>query len=186
MSLLQLLARTGDPVARWASARPGDDHPATMERIRERGRLVPSRIGALTLTGHADCATVLGDPRFGVRTADGGSPRATPLDDAAFAPLDWSLLDLDPPDHSRLRRLVAPAFRPSLMRPFRARVEALCDGLVDRLEARLADGGTVDLMAGLRRAAAHRRGERAARASPTPTPSGSTGSGRRSAARWTA
>ncbi len=144
-ALLRLLARTGDPVARWASARPGDDHPATMERVRARGRLVPSRIGALTLTGHADCALVLGDARFGVRTADGGSPRATPLDDAAFAPLDWSLLDLDPPDHTRLRRLVAPAFRPSLMRPFRTRVEALCDGLVDRVEAGLATG-PVDLV----------------------------------------
>jgi cytochrome P450 len=144
--LLRGLAATGDPIARWALARPGDDHYDTFERIRSRGRLVPSRIGVLTLTGHADCAAALGDPRFGVRTADGGSPRAAPLDDAAFAPLDWSLLDLDPPDHTRLRRLVAPAFRPSLMRPFRARVETMCDALVDRLASRLATDGTADLM----------------------------------------
>ncbi|MFC3689536.1 cytochrome P450 [Aquipuribacter hungaricus] len=145
--LVRALARTGDPVARWAEARPGDDHVATMERVRARGRLVPSRVGVLAVTAHADCAAVLGDPRFGVRRADGSSPRAAPLDDAAFAPLDWSLLDLDPPDHSRLRRLVAPAFRPSLMRPFRARVEVLCDGLADRLAARLDAEGTADLMA---------------------------------------
>jgi cytochrome P450 len=145
-ALLRVLARTGDPVARWASARPGDDHLATMERIRARGRLARSRTGVLTVTGHLDCSTVLGDPRFGVRSADGASLASTPLDEIALRPLDWSLLELDPPDHTRLRRLVAPAFRPSLVRPLRARVQTLCEGLVDRVEQQLAERGTVDLV----------------------------------------
>ena len=42
-----------------------------------------------------------------------------------------SLLELDPPDHTRLRRLVAPAFTPHAIAGYRTRIEAVVDGFLD-------------------------------------------------------
>ena len=44
---------------------------------------------------------------------------------------DLSFLDRNPPDHTRLRRLVAPAFSPRRMADFRGAVEKTVTGLLD-------------------------------------------------------
>jgi cytochrome P450 len=54
----------------------------------------------------------------------------TPADD-----FDMSFLDLDPPDHTRLRRLAQPAFSPKQMAGYRPRIERTVDDLLDRAEA---------------------------------------------------
>jgi cytochrome P450 PksS len=46
------------------------------------------------------------------------------------------MLDLDPPDHTRLRVLVQTAFTPRLVEAMRPRVEALAEGLLDGLRDR--------------------------------------------------
>ncbi len=48
--------------------------------------------------------------------------------------LSRNLLALDPPDHSRLRRLVAIPFTPRYIEGLRARVQAIADGLLDDIE----------------------------------------------------
>ncbi|GAA2589466.1 cytochrome P450 [Actinomadura fulvescens] len=53
------------------------------------------------------------------------------------------LLFLDPPDHTRLRRLVAPAFTPRALDRLRPRVVAVVDAVLDGL---FADGPETDLM----------------------------------------
>jgi cytochrome P450 PksS len=53
-----------------------------------------------------------------------------------FKPLTRNMLDLDPPDHTRLRALVQKAFTPRLVEHLRPRVQALADGLLDRLPGR--------------------------------------------------
>ncbi|HJW62401.1 MAG TPA: cytochrome P450, partial [Actinomycetes bacterium] len=53
------------------------------------------------------------------------------------------MLDREPPDHTRLRRLVAKAFTPRMVERLRGRVQANVDRLVDRL----ADAGGGDLVA---------------------------------------
>ena len=53
-----------------------------------------------------------------------------------------SMLDLDPPDHTRLRRLVAKAFTPRTIEQLTPDVERLVDEALDRIE----DEGTVNLI----------------------------------------
>jgi cytochrome P450 len=53
-----------------------------------------------------------------------------------------SMLDRDPPDHTRLRRLVSKAFTPRAVEALRPRITALVDGMLDTAEAQ----GRVDLV----------------------------------------
>ena len=52
------------------------------------------------------------------------------------------MLDLDPPDHTRLRALVHKAFTPRLIENMRERIRSLTDELLDAVEAR----GRMDLI----------------------------------------
>ena len=56
--------------------------------------------------------------------------------------LDLSMLDRDPPDHTRLRKLVTKVFTPRAI----AALEPMVTGLVDAALDRIADGGQVDLI----------------------------------------
>ena len=55
----------------------------------------------------------------------------------------WSLLCLEPPDHTRLRRLVAKVFTPRAVATLRSDIEGLSEDLLDRCEST----GTFDLLA---------------------------------------
>lgn len=143
------LALTGDPVARWALGSPRTDVYALYERIRAAGPVVRSRAGVHAVTGRELCEAVLRDPRFGVRGPD-SAPAAVGTDPAdADRPvaLSGSFLEMDGADHTRLRRAVAPAFRPKLVRGWADRADAVLDELVDRAEAIARRDGRVDLMA---------------------------------------
>ena len=142
---LRLLAWSGDPVAAVLALRPDDDAYALYERIRARGPVVTSRVGVHAVTSRALCDQVLRDPRFRVRDLDGqplSKDRATA---DASGPLQGSFLELDPPDHTRLRRLVAPAFRPRLIRTYAERAETVAHRLLDESAGR----GQFDLIADL-------------------------------------
>jgi cytochrome P450 len=54
------------------------------------------------------------------------------------------MLNLDPPDHTRLRRLVSKAFTPRMVEGLRPRAQRICDDLLDDV-----GGGEVDLIAAL-------------------------------------
>jgi cytochrome P450 RapN len=86
---------------------------------------------AWVATRYEDVKTVLGDPRFS-RAATVGKdvPRSSPL-----IQQDSSLLSMDPPQHTRLRKLAAKAFTVRRANTMRPRVQAIVDGLVDGLEA---------------------------------------------------
>ncbi len=135
-------ALSGDPVARWVRGDPRTDVYALYEEIRRRGPVVRSRIGVLALTSAELCEQVLRDPAFGVRPA-AGRPRSDPMARMPMPPtVSGSFLEMDPPDHSRLRRVVAPAFRPRAVRGWAPRVEAVLHDLLDGLErsGRLREG----------------------------------------------
>ena len=147
---LRAAALAGDPVARWMLGSPRTDVYALYERIRARGPVARSRTGVLAVTSAELCGQVLRDPTFGVRPA-GGGPRE---DDAMArmpmpAPVSGSFLELDPPDHTRLRRVVAPAVRPRQVRGWAPRVEAVLHGLLDELERTGRLRGGFDVMADL-------------------------------------
>lgn len=58
-----------------------------------------------------------------------------------------SVLDSEPPKHTRLRRLVSKAFTRGYIETLRPLVEQVCQDLLDAAEAKERDGGTVDLIA---------------------------------------
>jgi cytochrome P450 PksS len=61
---------------------------------------------------------------------------------AVFKPLERSMLDVDEPDHRRLRNLVHKAFTPSRIEQLRERVQAIANELLDQVEGR----GRMDLV----------------------------------------
>jgi cytochrome P450 len=61
---------------------------------------------------------------------------------ALFRPLLRNMLDVDPPDHTRLRSLVQKAFTPRLVEQMRPRVEALATSMLDQA----IPGGKFDLI----------------------------------------
>src|SRR3984885_3498929 len=100
------------------------------------------------LSRHEDCAAVLRDPRFG--RAEGGRLEMRRVGQGtevtAERPAVRSFLALNPPDHTRLRKLVSRAFTPARVRDLGPRIEAIAGGLI---EAASAPGERVDLIEAL-------------------------------------
>jgi pimeloyl-[acyl-carrier protein] synthase len=95
------------------------------------------------LSRHRDAVTVLRDPRFSAeRGRSNIFERIQPFrglrPDFAAAVMR-NLLMLDPPDHTRLRRLVVKAFTPRLVESLRPRIQAIVDELLDAMAG--TDGG---------------------------------------------
>ncbi|MGW0180577.1 cytochrome P450 [Nocardia sp. NPDC003345] len=84
------------------------------------------------VTRYEDVKLVLADPRFSraVTVDREDVPRATP----APARAD-SLLSMDPPEHSRLRKLVAKAFTARRVQELRPRTREIVDAALDTLES---------------------------------------------------
>ncbi|ROT28236.1 cytochrome P450 [Micromonospora sp. HM5-17] len=77
-------------------------------------------------TRYHDVKVVLGDPRFSRAAAVGrDEPRISPR------PIGEGLLSMDPPEHTRLRRLAAKAFTARRVELLRARTQQIADELVD-------------------------------------------------------
>jgi cytochrome P450 RapN len=115
-------------------------------RLRDSGKLgrvrMPYGGEAWLATSYEDVKTVLGDPRFSrAATLGADVPRMAPL-----IQYDTSLLTMDPPDHSRLRKLVAKAFTMRRIEMLRPRAQEVVDGLLDDIEAQ---GPPADLVEGL-------------------------------------
>jgi cytochrome P450 len=107
----------------------GDTDPyAIYEEMRERGPMLPTRLGNFSTTSHRLCNEVLRSRKFGVSPDDGSE------DLANQAGLDLSLLDLNPPDHTRIRRLAAPAFTPRRMAGYAGLVDQAIQQLLDQCE----------------------------------------------------
>lgn len=91
-------------------------------------------------TRHDDVKTVLSDPRFSRRAVVGADvPRSVP--ERVERP--DTIVNIDPPEHGRVRRLVAGAFTARRAEALRPRVREVAEELVD---AMLADGAPADLV----------------------------------------
>jgi cytochrome P450 RapN len=115
-------------------------------RLRDNGELARVRMPyggeAWMATSYEDVKTVLGDPRFSrAATLGADVPRMMPL-----IQNETNLLTMDPPDHSRLRKLVAKAFTMRRIEMLRPRAQEVVDGLLDDIEAQ---GPPADLVEGL-------------------------------------
>lgn len=134
---------------------PGDpafvaDPYPTYAEMRAAGRILyDERTDKWLVPHHADVNALLRDRRFGRTYLHAASHAemgrsAEPQAQAPFWHLIRSgILDMEPPDHTRVRTLVSKAFTPRTVERLRPRIEAL----VERLVERVAGGGEFDLIA---------------------------------------
>ena len=122
--LLQLL----DPANR------ADPYPI-FRQLREAGPLQLADANLCVFAGFADCDEVLRHPSScsdrlkstAAQQAVAAGAQARPFGTPGF-------LFLDPPDHTRLRRLVSKAFSPKVVRELESDIVGLVDGLLDKVE----------------------------------------------------
>ncbi|MEU1969601.1 cytochrome P450 [Micromonospora sediminicola] len=89
---------------------------------------------AWLITGHDQARQALADPRLRGRTGAVGDRRALPP--ALQRGMNTHMLNLDPPDHTRLRRLISAAFTRRRINALRPRIQAITDDLLDAIETR--------------------------------------------------
>jgi len=125
-----------------------DPYPA-LNRLRERARvLYDESWGRWFVTRHEDVRACLRDRRLGrnfrhVITAEEiGVPPLDPRWQSFWATESWSLLWLEPPDHTRIRKLVAAAFTPRSVEALR---EPAREFAAEMLEP-LAEAGRMELL----------------------------------------
>lgn len=134
-------AHESDP---WLGANPldpafrDDPYPA-LKQLRELQPVHRAPFGIWRLTRYADIERLLREVRAGVRRSDGTRPGEESTDGSEF------MLRQDPPDHTRLRKLVSKAFTPRAIERWRPRAEAIVEELLDRVEA----NGEMDVIADL-------------------------------------
>jgi len=121
-----------------------DPYPALTE-LRAAGSPVWHEETNMFLAArHSDANAVLRDKNLGRIF----SPRQPETDWFDF---NWlhadSILDSEPPKHTRLKSLISKAFNPTTIRALKPDVERLTNGLLDAAEARLRDEGEFDLIA---------------------------------------
>ena len=128
-----------------------DPYPA-YATLRAAGRvLYDERTDHWLVPHHADVSALLRDRRFGrtylhVAThAEMGRPEEPDYLGPFWHLIRNGMLDREPPDHTRLRRLVAKAFTPRMVERQRDGIQAVVDALVDRI----AEAGGGDLVADL-------------------------------------
>lgn len=97
------------------------------------------------LTRYDDVAAALKDPRLAKDKRNALTPEQAsrqPWVPSLFRPLERNMLDVDAPDHTRLRALVHKAFTPRLVERMRERIQALTEALLDEADAK----GRMDLI----------------------------------------
>jgi cytochrome P450 len=121
----------------WDPAFVADPYPA-LARLRETAPvLYDERTNQWLVSRHADVNAMLRERRLGrsylhVASHEAWGRSAPPADQAPF----WDLLavqmiDMEPPDHTRLRRLVSAAFTPRTVESLRPRIEAIVETAID-------------------------------------------------------
>jgi cytochrome P450 len=143
-----------DPAIAWGGWEPTvrDDPFPLFADVQAAGPVHRARLAggheAWLVVSHDAARQALGDSRLSkdmvAALASDGDVVAEGLPGPAFS---RHMLNVDPPDHTRLRKLVAPAFMPSRMAALEPSIQRTADELLSRLEAEGPDA-VVDLVAG--------------------------------------
>jgi cytochrome P450 len=131
VSLIELMK---DPVVR------ADPYP-TYARLQGKGLVLPTVLGGWLLSRHAEVFAVLRDTRF-----SSSSRHQAGYEQFAELGRQLGLSDLqdlmgrvmlfaDPPDHTRLRRIVGKAFTARAVEDMRPRIAAIVDRMLDAVAA---------------------------------------------------
>jgi cytochrome P450 len=103
-------------------------------RLREARPVHQSPLGPWTLTRYEDCSRLLRDPSTSVQDENATESRRSELfpdDEERRRRGSLAILNLDPPDHTRIRRLVSKAFTPRRIETLLPRVRELVDSMLD-------------------------------------------------------
>lgn len=144
----QLLAQALAPANRV------DPYPV-YRQLREHGALHLPEANLMVLTTYAHCDAVLRHPASASdrnkstiaqrQIAEGKQPRPFGLAGLVDKKRTPAFLFLDPPDHTRLRKLVVKAFAPRVISAMQAEITAVVDGLLDTAQR----DGEFDAVTGL-------------------------------------
>src|SRR5215831_5083039 len=115
------LARLADPAV------IADPYPL-LASLRDASPFAVLDGGLVVFGRFADCSAILRDPRASSERER--SSLVPPELRERQADRTRSFLSLDPPDHTRLRRLVAKAFAPRVIAALAPRIRQLCDELL--------------------------------------------------------
>lgn len=147
--LSKLGLRNGDPQARLIADPAVRDNPAAFaDEVRGRGPMIRCRAVLLTLD-HGVAHELLRSDDFRVSEQGGNLPKPLPwvakkTDPGLLHPLrPPSLLSVEPPAHTRYRKLVSSVFTPRAVATLRERVQQTARTLLDELEG---DTGVVDIV----------------------------------------
>jgi cytochrome P450 len=140
---------TTEALASWGSYDLDDPFPVFAEVLRlgpvQQVTLADGH-GAWLVAGYEEARAALNEPRLSkdmhAALAAGGGVVAEGLPGPAFA---RHMLTVDPPDHTRLRRLVSAGFAPRRVEALRAHVQTIADDLLDDIAAQGPDS-RVDLV----------------------------------------
>jgi cytochrome P450 len=143
-----------DTLATWGGWEPAirDDPFGHFAEARARCPVQRARLAdghpAWIVLGYDAARQALADPRISkdmlAALQDSGDVVAEGLPGPEFS---RHMLNVDPPDHTRLRRLVSRAFVPSRIATLEPAIRAIADNLLDDLETAGPDA-TVDLVEG--------------------------------------
>ena len=92
----------------------------------------PEGTGYWLVLRHADVDRVLKDPAT-FSSSLGGTQMRDPRTEADLAFVRRMMLNMDPPEHSRLRRLLAKSFTPKAIGALETQVRGHVDGILDRM-----------------------------------------------------
>ncbi|MGW7109086.1 cytochrome P450 [Streptomyces xanthophaeus] len=120
-SLSPDLARLADPAVR-------PDPYEVLRALREASPYADPASGIVVVGRRADCESVLRSPKVSSDRRGAGVTKVPQMP---------NLMNLDAPDHTRLRKLAGKAFKPRLIEQWRPRIEEI----VQELLAEIAAGG---------------------------------------------
>ncbi len=141
--------------ARTAAARllapPGPEDPYPDYAIlRAHAPVLAVGPRVILVSGYAECRDILADPAFGVQDAtwyDANRPQWR--EGAASWTLYQGVQSRNPPDHTRMRRVLGRCFTARRMALLRDRVAALTRQFLDEVAAKAGGGASLDLMSAL-------------------------------------
>jgi cytochrome P450 len=128
----------------WSPDFIADPYPF-YRRLREADPMHVTPLGFRVASRHADVAAILRDKRFGKDFIGRMTRRSGPeiLNEPVYRSMSHWMLQLDPPDHGRLRSLVVRAFTARRVEDMRPRIAQIVDEIIDRVEPQ----GHMDLIA---------------------------------------
>jgi cytochrome P450 len=114
-------------------------------RLRTKDPVHKSPLGFFVASRHPDVSFALRDKRFGKDFVGRMTRRFGPqvMEEPVYRSMRHWMLQLDPPDHTRLRGLVVKAFTARRVEEMRPRIQQIVDQAIDRV----ASQGHMDLIA---------------------------------------